>query len=341
MKKTLREIAELVGGAVLGDANIIVAGVTNIEAAGSEQITFAVPPHLDKAGASQAGAVIIPDTVTEFNKPAIRVANPRLAFTKLLEIFTPPPSVERGVHPTAVIGKGVKIGTNVAIMAYVVIADNAVIGDDTIIYPHAYIGESVQIGANVIIYPSVTVREQCVVGNGCIIHSNAAIGSDGFGFVTIGGEHHKVPQVGNVVIGDNVEIGSHTAIDRATTGSTIVKRGTKIDNLVHLAHNDVVGENCFLVAQTGIAGSVTIGNNVTFAGQTGSAGHLTVGDNCVFAARAAAIGDVPANSFYAGFPARPHKEWLRAEASLYKVPDLLKKVRDLEKRLALLERGQV
>jgi len=341
LKRRLSELAELVGGSLLGDSDIEISGVTNIEEAGPGQITFAVPPHIEKAAKSAAGAVIIPDTVTEFNKPAIRVANPRLAFTKLLEIFNPPPKVARGVHPTAIIGEGVKLGNNVAIMAYVVIADNVEIGDNTIIYPHTYIGEDCKIGADVIIYPNVTVREGCIIGNGCIIHCNAAIGSDGFGFVTVDGRHHKVPQVGNVVIEDNVEIGAHTAIDRATTGSTIVKRGTKIDNLVHIAHNDVVGENCLFVAQTGIAGSVTIGNNVTFAGQTGCAGHLTIGDNCVFAARTGIIGDVPSNSFYAGFPARPHKEWLRTEANIRKVPDLIKKIRELEKRLALLERGQV
>jgi len=171
-----------------------------------------------------------------------------------------------------------------------------------------------------------------------IVHSGAVIGSDGFGFVTIGGRHHKVPQVGNVVIEDDVEIGANAAIDRATTGSTVVKRGTKIDNLVHLAHNVVIGENCFLVAFTGIAGSTKVGNNVTFAGQSGAVGHITIGDNCVFAGKSGAAGDVPPGSFYAGFPARPHKEWLRGEAAVRRLPDLVKKVQAMEKRLAELEK---
>jgi UDP-3-O-[3-hydroxymyristoyl] glucosamine N-acyltransferase len=184
----------------------------------------------------------------------------------------------------------------------------------------------------------VTIRENCQVGSRVIIQSGAVIGSDGFGFVTVGGKHQKVPQVGNVIIEDDVEIGANTCLDRATTGSTIVKQGTKIDNLVHLAHNVVVGENCFFVAQTGIAGSAKIGNNVTFAGQSGSAGHLTIGDNCVFAARSAPINDTPANSFCAGFPARPHKEWLRSEAAVGRLPELIKKVRELEQRLAEVEK---
>lgn len=334
----LGEIADLVNGTVLGDREISITGVSGMEDAGDGELTFAVPPHIEQAGLSSAAAVILPDTVTEFVKPAIRVANPRVAFTRLLEMFNPPPAIVRGVHPTAVIGKNVKLGKSVAVMPYVVIADKAVIGENTVLYPHTYIGENVHIGQDTCIYPNVTVRENCRIGDRVMVHSGAVIGSDGFGFVTQNGIHHKVPQVGNVVIEDDVEIGANVAIDRATTSSTVVKRGTKIDNLVHLAHNVVIGEDCFLVAQTGIAGSAKIGNHVTFAGQCGSAGHLTVGDNCVFAARSAPISDIPAGSFYAGFPARPHKEWLRAEASMYKVPDLIKKVRDLEKRLAKIEK---
>ena len=336
--KTLAEIAELVDGVVDGDGSLVISGVTNIEEAGSQEITFAVPPHLEKAARSSACAVIIPATVEEFSKPSVRVDNPRLAFTKLLEIFTPPVAVERGVHSSAVIGAGVSLGRNVAILPHAVIADNAVIGENTVVYPHVYIGTGVKVGSDCLLYSGAAIREYCQLGNRVIVQNNAVIGSDGFGFVTIGGKHKKVPQVGNVIIGDDVEIGACVTIDRATTGSTVVKNGSKIDNLVHLAHNVVVGENCFFVAQTGIAGSAKIGNNVTFAGQSGSAGHITIGDHCIFAARSAPINDVPAGSFCAGFPARPHREWLRSEAAAGKVPDLLKKVRELEARLAALEK---
>ncbi|HWQ61417.1 MAG TPA: UDP-3-O-(3-hydroxymyristoyl)glucosamine N-acyltransferase [Negativicutes bacterium] len=340
MAKRLREIAALVDGEVLGNSDPEINGVTNIEDAGPDDITFAVPPHLDKAAASKAAAVIVPEDIVLYPKPAIRVATPRIAFTKVLEIFTPPAVVARGVHPAAVIGSDVRLGANVAVMACAVIADNAVIGDNTVLYPHTYIGEGATVGGDSVIYPGVTVYAGCRLGARTIVHSGAAIGSDGFGFVTIDGRHHKVPQVGNVVIEDDVEIGANTTIDRATTGSTVVKRGTKIDNLVHLAHNVTVGENCFLVAYTGIAGSTRIGNNVTFAGQSGAVGHITIGDNCVFAGKSGAASDVPANSFYAGFPARPHKEWLRAEAAMRRLPDLVKKVQQLEARLAELEKDK-
>jgi len=340
LAKTLREIAALVDGEVLGAGDPAITGVTNIEDAGPDDITFAVPPHLDKAAASQAAAVIVPEDIVSYPKPAIRVANPRIAFTKVLELFTPPAVVARGVHPSAVIGGGVRLGANVAVMACAVIADNAVIGDNVVLYPHTYIGEGATVGNDSVLYPGVTVYAGCRIGARAIVHSGAVIGSDGFGFVTFDGRHHKVPQVGNVVIEDDVEIGANTTIDRATTGSTIVRRGTKIDNLVHIAHNVTVGENCFLVAFTGIAGSTKIGNNVIFAGQSGSVGHITIGDNCIFAGKSGATSDVPANSFYAGFPARPHKEWLRAEAAVRKLPDLVKKVKQLEARIAELEKDK-
>ncbi|SMC38605.1 UDP-3-O-(3-hydroxymyristoyl)glucosamine N-acyltransferase [Sporomusa malonica] len=338
MKKTLVELAALLNGTATEAAGIEITGITNIDDAGSGDITFAVPPHIEKAGKCGAAAVIIPDTTQSFPKPAIRVANPRMAFTTLLSLFTPKPDVSPGVHPAAVVSASAKLGANVAVMAHVVVDDNAVIGDNTILYPHTYIGRHAIVGSDTLIYPNVTIRENCQVGNRVIIQSGAVIGSDGFGFVTVGGKHQKVPQVGNVIIEDDVEIGANTCLDRATTGSTIVKQGTKIDNLVHLAHNVVVGENCFFVAQTGIAGSAKIGNNVTFAGQSGSAGHLTIGDNCVFAARSAPINDTPANSFCAGFPARPHREWLRSEAAVGRLPELIKKVRELEQRLAEVEK---
>lgn len=340
MKKTLTELAAFLDGSLINDGKIEINGVTNIEDAGPNDITFAVSPHLEKAMASRAAAVIIPDTVTEFPKPAIRSANPRLAFCRLLELFTPPQKVDRGVHPSAVIGKNVTIGGNVAIMPCAVIADGVIIEENTVIYPHSYVGQESHIGTDCIIYPNVTIRENCRIGSRVLINSGAVVGSEGFGFITVDRKHHKVPQVGNVVIEDDVEIGANVTIDRATTGSTLVKRGSKIDNLVHLAHNVVVGENCLMVAFTGIAGSAKIGNNVTFAGQSGCNGHITIGDNCVFAARTAPISDVPAGSFYAGFPARPHREWIKAEAAVGKLPDLVKKMRELEKRITELEGGK-
>lgn len=337
MKMTLEEISQIINGEVVGDGSLTITAVTNINDAKLGDITFAVEPHLEVAKNSKASAIIVPKNAEGFTQAIIKVDNPRVAFMQLLVLFSPKVKIAREVNDTAVIGENVKIGKNVAIMPYVVVADNVEIGDNTVIYPHTYIGENCSIGDNTIIYPNVTIREQSKIGNEVIIHSNTVVGSDGFGFVTQDGKHNKVPQVGNVVIEDNVEIGANVAIDRATTGATIINSGTKIDNFVHIAHNVVIGENCLVVAQTGIAGSTIVGNNVTFAGQCGCVGHIKIGDNTVFAARSAPISDVPANSFYAGFPAKPHREWLKSKASVNKVPDMLKKIKDLEKRLANLE----
>ena len=337
MEMTLKEISQVINGELIGDENLIISVVTNLNDAEATAITFAVEPHLEAAKISKAGAIIVERNVTDFKQNIIKVDNPRVAFMKLLVLFAPTVTIKKEVHPTAIIGENVELGENVAIMPYVVIADNVKIGDNTVLYSHSFIGEKTVIGKDSVIYPNVTVREGAQIGNAVIIHSGAVIGSDGFGFVTQAGKHNKVPQVGNVIIEDNVEIGANVAIDRATTGSTIIKSGTKVDNLVHIAHNVVIGENGLVVAQTGIAGSTIVGSNVTFAGQCGCVGHIKIGDNTVFAARSAPINDVPANSFYAGFPAKPHKEWLRTKAGVNKVPDMLKKIKELEKRLADLE----
>ena len=336
MKKTLKEIAQMIGG-VCSDEQIEISALSDIDHAGPQHLTFAVPPHLEKAEQSNAGAVIIGMDVESFAKPAIRVANPRAAFAQLLAIFSPRAQVKRGIHPTAVIGENVTIGDNVAIMAYAVIDDNVTIGDNTVIYPHTYIGVGSAIGKDTILYPNVSVYEGCKIGDRVIIHSSTVIGGDGFGFATKDGVHHKVPQIGNVIIEDDVEIGAHVGIDRAAMNSTVVGKGTKIDNLVHLGHNVVLGEGCLVVAQTGISGSTIVGHHVTFGGQCGTVGHIKIGSNSVLAARSGLIADVPEGSFFAGFPAGPHAGWLRQEASARKVPDLVKQVKKLEKRLAELE----
>jgi UDP-3-O-[3-hydroxymyristoyl] glucosamine N-acyltransferase len=337
MQKTLQEVAQLVKGEVMGDPSIKITGVTNINDAGPTEITFAVEPHLKEAEHCHAGAVLIPDTIESFALPAIRVVEPRTAFTKLLEVFTLPLNIRRGVSNQAYIGANVRIGKNVSIMPFAVVDDNAEIGDNVILYPHTYIGQYALVGDDSLIYSSVTVREFCKIGCRVILHSSAVIGADGFGFITKDGKHTKVPQVGNVVIEDDVEIGANVGIDRATTGSTIVRQGTKIDNLVHIGHNCEVGESNLIVSQTGIAGSTIVGKNVTFGGQVGVVGHINIGANAVFAARSGLTNDTPEGIFYAGFPARPHQEWLRSEVAIKHLPDMSKRIRALEKRLQQLE----
>ena len=339
LKKTLGEVAKLVNGKLCGeyDENLTITGATGILLAGPTDITFAVDPHLEEAIACNAAAVIIQEEVEGFSKTCIKVKNPREAFNILLNIFKPELIIEKTISEKAHIGKNVKMGKNVSIMNFAYVDDNAIIGDDVVLYPNVYIGQYASVDSNTVLHSGVSIREFCKVGKNGLIHDNTVIGADGFGFITKQGKHTKVPQVGNVVIEDDVEIGCNVAIDRATTGSTVIGKGTKIDNLVHIGHNCTLGENCLVVAQTGLAGSTIVGHNVTFAGQVGSKGHIKVGSNSVMAARTGLIADVPENSFFAGFPARPHQEWLRIKANESRLPDMMKKLKLMEKRLQALE----
>ena len=227
-----------------------------------------------------------------------------------------------------------------AILPFAYVAEDAEIGDNTVIYPHVYVGRHTKIGADCTLYSNVTVREDCVVGDRVILQAGCVIGGDGFGYITANGKHTKVLQTGNVVLGDDVEIGCNTCIDRATVDSTVIGKGTKIDNLVHVGHNDIIGENCILVAHVGISGSVTVGNNTTFGGQAATAGHLKIGSNCTFAGRTGIISDVPDNVVWAGFPAQPHVDWLRQTANERKLGAALKRLRQLEKTVEALEKGK-
>lgn len=341
MEKTLRELAEYLQGTLENeDQKLIVTGVNGLVEAGPQDISFAVPPHVEHCHLSKAGVMVLAPEYPKLDRPVIRVKDPRAAFAALLELFRAREDVERVISPLAFVAASAKIGKNVAIQPFAVIEEDAEIGDDSVIYPHVYVGKHVKIGKACTFYPQVTIRENCVIGNNVVLQSGCVIGGDGFGYITDKktGRHSSVLQAGNVVLEDEVEIGNNTCIDRATAGSTIVGAGTKIDNLVHLGHNDVLGKNCLVVAHVGISGSVTVGDNVTFAGQVGTVGHITIGDNCVFGGKTGITNNVPSNSFYAGFPARPHKEWLKQEANLRKIGDLLKKVKVLEETVAKLEK---
>lgn len=343
MEKTVRELAEFLHGKLENDApELKVTGVNGLVEAGANDISFAVPPHVEHCHLSKAGVMVLgfDDPALPDNRPVIRVENPRAAFAALLELFRHRAEVERVVSDKAYIAPGVKIGKDVAVMPFAYIDEGAEIGDGTVIYPHVYVGRNVKVGSNCLFYPSSTIREGCVLGNKVVLQSGAVIGGDGFGYITDKktGKHSFVLQAGNVVLEDEVEIGSNSCIDRATAGSTVVGAGTKIDNLVHLGHNDVLGKNCLVVAHVGISGSVTAGDNCVFAGQVGTVGHITIGNNCQFAGRTGITHNIPDNSVCAGFPAQPYKEWLKQEANLRKVGDLLKKVKELEKALAELKK---
>lgn len=337
MKRTVKELAEFLGGSVIGDGTRIIEDVKGLAEAAAGDITFAVDPYTEYLPNVHAGAVIVEKEVPAGDNTLILVDTPRLSFSKLLELFHPRQSVEKGVHATAVIDKTAVLGDNTAVMAYAVIGKEVYIGANSVIYPYVFIGDRVRIDEGAVIYPGVVIFENTVIGKNAVIRSHAVIGGEGFGFATKDGVHTRIPQIGNVVIGDDVEIGAGTAIDNGTLGSTKVGRGTKIDNLVHLGHNVEIGEDCFVIAQTGIAGSTKTGHHVTFAGQTGCTGHITIGDNVTFAGKSGIIGNVPSNTINAGFPAQPHIEWSRTQVHLRRLPDLAKTVKQLEKRLAALE----
>lgn len=338
VKKTVQELAAFLGGIVIGNGGAIIEDVKGLAEAGKSDITFAVDPYTEYLPKVHAGAVIVEKEMPAGDNTLIVVDHPRMAFSQLLVLFHPRQSIASGIHPAAIIDESAVVGDNTAVMAYAVIGKNVKIGKDCIIYPSVFIGDNVVIGDGTTIYPGAVIHENCMLGQRNVIRSHAVIGGEGFGFATKDGKHTRIPQIGNVEIGDDVEIGACTCIDNATLGSTKVARGTKIDNLVHLGHNVEIGEDCFLIAQTGIAGSTKAGNHVIFAGQTGCTGHITIGDNTIFAGKTGITGNIKGGQTYAGFPARPHMEWSRTQIYLKRLPELAKTIKALEKKIAELEK---
>ena len=323
---------------VEGDAGVTISGPGTLEAAENGQIVFVDRPELLPVGErSDASALIVSPAARTSAKPIIVTEEPRLAFSKVLELFAPEPRVCEGVHPTAVVGNNVRIGHNVSIGAHAVVEDNVILGDSAIVYPLAYVGHEVEIGAGSRIFPHAFIGERVIIGQRATIHSGAAIGCDGFGFLQTAEGHRKIPQVGTVIVGDDVEIGACSTVDRATVSATRIGNGTKIDDHVHVAHNCVIGENCLLCGQVGIAGSTTIGNNVVMGGQVGVNDHVTIGDNVVLGGGCSVFGDIHEPGIYSGYPARPHQSNLRVQAAAKRVPDVINRMRALDRRVAELE----
>lgn len=337
----LSEIAEKIQGELSGPhKNILISGVAGIHDAGPGDITFlSHRRYLKDLEKTKASAVVLPKDM-EWNRiPSIKVENPQFAFSILLHIFYDLPYVPTGIDERAIIGRDVMIGTDVSIYPFVYIEDGVSLGNYVIIYPCTFVGRGASIGDYSIIYPNVTIREGVRIGQRVIIHSGAVIGSDGFGYVYHKGIHNKIPQVGGVIIEDDVEIGANTTIDRATLGNTIIKSGTKIDNLVQIAHNVVIGENCIFAAQAGIAGSTQIGNGVILAGQAGVTGHVKIGDNVTAGGKAGITKDTRDGQTVSGMPAIPHRNWLKAMAVFEELPGLKKRVIELEKKIRELEKS--
>ena len=331
----LKEIAELVGAELEGDGHTPIEGAAGIKEARSCDITFLANTKYQQLmkDTKAVGIIVPPGVKVPASKIALRHENPSLAFAKIMERFGPEPiTYKPGIHPTAVIGKNVKLGSDITIQAYVVIEDDGVIGDKTVICAGTVIGRETKIGSETLIHPRVVIRERVSIGSKCIIHSGTVIGSDGFGYAIVKGIHQKIPQIGTVVIEDDVEIGANVTIDRARFDKTWIKRGTKIDNLVQIAHNVVIGENSIIVAQVGISGSTTIGKNVTFAGQSGAAGHIEIGDDAIIAGRAGVTKSVGKGQIVSGFPAILHSKAQKIQALINRLPKLYEKVADLEKK---------
>lgn len=340
MQKTLKEIAKLIDGEVVGNDNVVITGVSGIKEAEEGDITFvANPKYLPLIEKTRASAIITSREVKACPKPIIRTENPSLAFAKIVTLATPEEVKRpRGIHPTAILGEDVSLGRNVAIGPYVVIEDSVCVGDNSIIYAGCFIGHHTKIGDNVLIYANVSIRERIAIGNRVIIHSGTVIGSDGFGFVNIEGLHHKIPQIGTVEIGDDVEIGANVTIDRARFDKTVIGKGAKIDNLVQVAHNVVIGENSIIVAQAGISGSTVLGKNVILAGQAGLVGHITVGDGAIVAAQGGVTKSIPPNTMVSGYPAKPHETARKVNACVQNLPRLYKLVNELKKKIEELEK---
>jgi len=342
-KRNLSEICKKINGELsglpAGISDMEISGITGLEQSGAEELTFIDEAgKIEAANNSKAAAVITPLDVDKLDKPIIRVKHPRLAFAQVLEMFAPEAELSPGVHRTAVIGEKVKLGQDVAIGAYCVIGDGVEIADKAIIYPQVYIGRDASIGANSTIHPQAVIGRETQIGADCIIHSGVVIGADGFGYIWDGKQHYKIPQIGKVVIEDNVEIGANTTIDRATTDTTRIGAGTKIDDQVHIAHNVQTGKNCILAGKVGVSGSVVLGDGVILAGQVGVGDHVKIGEGSTVLARSAVLKDLPAGSVASGIPAYPHKEYLRVEAATRKLPELLKEIRQLRKRIEELEK---
>ena len=340
--RTLGELAEHLQGTIVGDSAIEIRGVAGIREAQPGDITFLANARYDSyLLETRASAVICSREPRTSPVPLLQVDNPYLAFQRLVRVFRPDRNRPApGVHPTAVVAPDARLGVEVSIGPHCVIESQAVIGDRTIVTANGYVGAGAMIGADGYLHPSVTIRDECIVGERCVLHPGVVIGSDGFGFAFDDGRYHKVPQVGNVVIGDDVEIGANTTVDRATTDSTRIGDGTKIDNLVQIGHNVVIGRHCIIVAQVGISGSTRLEDYVTIGGQAGVAGHIVVGRRATISARAGVTKSISEEAVVSGFPNMPHSLFKRVVAFLHKLPELFQRTKDLERRVTDIEQEQ-
>ena len=340
MEKTLDELAEVVGGEVRGPGTVRVSGVAGLDEAGEKEITFlANVKYSGKLASTRAAAVVVSAegaAGAPEGRALLVTADPYLAFAKLLTLFHPPERLPEGISKDAWVDPSARVDKGASVAALTWIGRDARVGSGTILYPGVFLGDGVSVGRDCRIYPNVSVRERCTLGNRVILHSGVVIGSDGFGFARDGMSAFKVPQVGIVRIEDDVEIGANSTVDRATLGETVIERGAKIDNLVQIAHNVRVGAGSILVAQVGVSGSTRLGRGVVLGGQVGIVGHIELGDGVMVGAKSGVNNDLPPGAIVSGYPAIPHKDWLRASVVAGKLPEMRRTLRRLEREVEAL-----
>jgi len=338
---TLTQIHQVTGGELVGSPDTTITSVASLSDARSTDLSFITADrHLKSNVSIHAGALLAHRRLTELPCPHIVLSNPLLAFARVAQTFFCPPAVPRGIAPNTIKGAEVQIGSNVSIWPGVTLGDRVRIGSSVTLYPGVFVGDDSTIGDHTVLYPNVVVREGCRIGSRVTIHSGTVIGSDGFGYVQDQGRHYKIPQLGGVIVEDDVELGANVTVDRATLGYTTIKQGTKVDNLVQIAHNVTIGEHSILVAQVGIAGSTTIGHHVMIGGQAGLADHIHVGDQVMIASRAGVNRNLESNQIVSGAPVMPHDTWLKAQAVIPRLPELRHLVRTLEDRVNRLEKAR-
>ncbi len=335
----IQQIAQMVGGQIVGDEALEITGLGTLQSAKSGDIIFLDNKKYEEAAKNSSASAILTTQKIETDKTQIITANPKLAFAKTLAKFCPEPSPMPGIDSQASIGKNAQIDESAYIGPFAAIGDGAKIGKKSIIHSGVAIGPDCEIGESCIIFPNATLYRQTKLGNEVIIHAGAVIGADGFGYILDEqGKHFKINQIGNVVIEDRVEVGANACIDRASMGVTTIKEGTKIDNLVQIAHNCTIGEHSIIVSQVGIAGSCTLGKYNVLAGQVGLADHVTLGDKVTLAAQSGTFRNIESGETYAGSPAVPARTWTRYVSHLPKLTNYAHKIKELEKRLAEIEK---
>jgi len=330
----LADIAARVGGRVEGDGTVDVTGVSSIEEPEPGTLTFlADPRHAGRVHGLSVAAILLPPDAPPAPVPAIRVAEPYRAFLDVVALFHPAPAVEPGIHASAIVASSARLGRNAAIGPHAVVGDGVVLGDDCVLHAGVVLYPRVRAGHRFTAYANVVVREDVSIGDRVTLHAGAVVGSDGFGYLPGPDGIRKIPQVGTVVIEDDVEIGANATVDRAALGATTIGRGTKIDNLVMVAHGCRTGPNCLLAAQSGLAGGTTLGAGVMLGGQVGAAGHLRVGDRVQVAAKSGIHNDLAAGGTYGGIPAVDIRTWRRGMTALARLSELFRRVRRIERRL--------